>query len=232
MITKISSSGRYHAEHGWLSTYFLFSFAEYYDPQNLEFGNVRVFNDDTIAPHSGFSEHDHDNMEIVTIVHEGVLTHRDSMGSVGAIGAGEVQYMSAGTGVTHAEMNDGSVPVHLYQIWLYPNEHDAMPRYEQKQFSEIPKNELVPFASGHGKTGALTIRSDATIYCAEIEAGKKLTIPVGKGRGLFVYIRDGELNIDGNPFAAGDQARIKDEGTVVAMGVGALSKLVVIETAV
>ena len=134
MITKISSSSRHHADHGWLSTYFLFSFAEYYDPQNLEFGNLRVFNDDTIAPHSGFSEHDHDNMEIVTIVHEGTLTHRDSMGSVGAISAGEVQYMSAGTGVTHAEMNDGGVPVHLFQIWLYPNEKNAAPRYEQKRF--------------------------------------------------------------------------------------------------
>lgn len=230
MIKKILSNGRYHADHGWLSTFFLFSFAEYYDPQNLEFGNVRVFNDDTIAPHSGFSEHDHDNMEIVTIVHEGMLTHRDSMGSVGAIRAGEVQYMSAGTGVTHAEMNDGDAPVHLYQIWLYPNTKNAAPRYEQKQFLNAPKNELVPLASGEGKTGAIAIRSDATVYCAEIDGGKTVAIALGQGRGLFVYVQEGRVSIGGTDFAVGDQARIEGESAVVVNGIGALSKLVAIET--
>lgn len=215
MIQKILASDRYLASHDWLSTYHLFSFADYFDPKNMNFGVLRVFNDDTIDAHSGFGEHGHRDMEIITIVLEGELTHTDSMGNSGSIKSGEVQYMSAGTGVMHSEVNQGGDKVHLYQIWIMPKEKNLKPNYGQKDFSSrVEKNILVPVASGDMHDSALTIQADATIYLGELEAGKELTHHLKKGRGLFIYITEGSLVVNGTHLVVGDQARITEEETV------------------
>lgn len=228
MVTKIPADRRHFADHGWLRTYYLFSFADYYDPANVNFGTLRVFNDDVIAARSGFSEHDHANMEIVTIVLDGELTHGDNMGTGGTIRAGEVQYMSAGSGVTHSEMNRSDAPVHLYQIWLLPDVEDAEPRYAQKDFSSIPKaNILLPVASGSfpppagggversetegSLNGTLEMRTDATIFLSELEMGRTIEHGLLTGRGAFIYVTEGRLDINGTDFMANDQARITHE---------------------
>jgi quercetin 2,3-dioxygenase len=219
MITKIESYKRRLAKHDWLTTYYLFSFANYFDPNNIQFGTLRVFNDDTIAPHSGFGEHQHDNMEIITIVLQGQLTHKDSMGNTGVIRAGEVQRMSAGTGVVHAEMNDGDTPVHLYQIWIFPREQNLAPSYEQKDFSNISnKNVLLPLASGLNHSGTLKINTDATVYNSELETGQSIEHKLNDNRGAFIYLQEGSLDINGTKFKEHDQARISNENklTIIA----------------
>lgn len=230
MITRIEAAKRFKADHGWLQTYHLFSFADYHDPQNIHWGNLRVFNDDTIAGKSGFGEHSHDNMEIVTIVFEGALTHQDSMGNTGVIRKGEVQYMSAGTGVTHAEMNEGEDPVHLYQIWLLPKQRDLKPQYGQKDFSTVAsKNMLLPVASGQDQGEALKMQADATIYTGELKEGESLEHSVQPEQGVFLYVRSGSLEVNGTALDVGDQARIFEEDRI---GITALkdSRFVLIDT--
>lgn len=214
MITHIPAANRYHADHGWLKTHYLFSFADYYDLANMNFGNLRVFNDDSIAAHNGFGEHAHDNMEIVTIVLKGELTHKDSLGNKGTIKAGEVQHMSAGSGITHAEMNESNTPVHLYQIWIAPRAFNLSSRYRQKDFSDMEKNRLVAVASGEEKAGALSMQTDATIYLAEMEAGKSLEHKIKSSRGVFVYLTKGNIAINKTTLAPGDQARISEEDMI------------------
>jgi quercetin 2,3-dioxygenase len=215
MIKKILASSRHHASHGWLSTYHLFSFADYYDPENMNFGSLRVFNDDTIDAHSGFGAHSHQNMEIITIVLEGKLTHKDSLGNVGMIGKGEVQYMSAGTGVTHAEVNEGDAPVHLYQVWITSKEKNLPPLYAQRDFSVISnRNSLLPVAAGIQEGETLFIRTDAVIYTSTLEEGASIQYETKDKRGSFVYITSGVLSINGETYEAGDQARIEGEETL------------------
>ncbi len=218
MITKIEAKDRYRAEHGWLSSHHLFSFAEYHDPRNMNFGVLRVFNDDRIDGENGFGAHGHQNMEIVTIVLEGELTHEDTIGNRKCIKAGEVQYMSAGTGVKHSEMNLAREVVHLYQIWLTPRRNGFTPAYDQKDFSHMEKNILVPVVSGEKQEGVIYIESDATIYKATLEKGKEIVYEVGVGRGVFIYVTRGILEINGTTFNSGDQARIEGEEslTIVA----------------
>lgn len=212
MITKIEASKRHHAKMGWLNTYYLFSFAHYFDPENLQFGSLRVFNDDTIDAYAGFSEHGHENMEIVTIMFKGTLTHTDSMGNRKKIHAGEVQRMSAGTGVIHSEKNLDDEQVELYQIWLLPTKDGIEPSYEQKDFSFLQeKNTLVPIVSGSPTGEALTMHTDAAIYLTELEEGRAVTMNVEKNRGVFVYVRRGEIRLNDESFQAGDQARIQNE---------------------
>ncbi len=228
MIKRIPAAIRYHADHGWLKTHLLFSFANYQDEKNMHFGTLRVFNDDYIDAHNGFSEHEHDNMEIVTIVLEGELTHKDSLGNKGVIKAGEVQQMSAGSGITHAEMNESDAPVHLYQIWLFPNKLSLPTLYGQKDFSNIEKNTLVAIASGEDKAGALPMQTMATIYKAELEAEATINYTLKENRGLFIYVSDGILKINDEVLNTGDQARIKDEKSVSIVTVGK-AKLIIID---
>jgi redox-sensitive bicupin YhaK (pirin superfamily) len=212
MITTIPAEKRYKADHGWLTSYHLFSFADYYDPQNMDFGVLRVMNDDEIAPESGFGEHSHDNMEIVTIVWEGELTHKDNIGNSGVIRAGEVQYMSAGTGVQHEELNESFESTHLYQIWIMPRQQNFSPQYEQKDFSDANNaNILLPIASGEDKEGALAIRADATIYTSLLDEGKSVTHDIQKDHGVFIYVRSGALSVNGVELKLNDQARITNE---------------------
>lgn len=214
MIQKIEARQRYRAHQDWLDTYHLFSFANYFDPDNLQFGVLRVFNDDTIGAFSGFDEHSHDNMEIVTIVLEGELTHRDSLGNQSSIKAGEVQRMSAGTGIIHAEKNLGDELVHLYQLWLLPRTRQAKPSYEQKDFSYYPENQLTPVASGFELEGALTIDSAASIFVGVLEGGRHLEHSVERGNGTFIYLQSGQLVVNGIEVQMGDQLRIEHETTL------------------
>jgi redox-sensitive bicupin YhaK (pirin superfamily) len=214
MITHIPAAKRHGADYGWLKTFYLFSFAHYFDPDNLQFGNLRVFNDDAIAPHRGFDTHGHENMEIVTILFKGTLTHTDSMGNKAHIRAGEMQRMSAGRGVMHAEQNEGSEAVELYQIWLTPNQVDLEPSYEQKDFSEKgKKNELCPLVGS--SEGALRIHADSEIFWAELEANHVIERTVPDGRGVFIYVREGVLTVNGQKIRSGDQMRIASEPLVI-----------------
>lgn len=215
MLRKISAAQRFKAEHGWLTSYHLFSFASYQERGNMNFGTLRVFNDDFIDAHSGFGAHTHDNMEIITLVHSGTLTHQDSMSNSSTIKAGEVQYMSAGMGVTHAELNQSDEPVHLSQIWVFPDEQGLPPHYAQQDFTNSPANVLVPVASGEQKPGAITIRANATIFTAKIEPGQTLRHSLTAHRGLFVYIQEGSIRINGTQLEKEDQARITDETDVL-----------------
>lgn len=215
----IPANKRHFTDHGWLKTYWLFSFSNYYDPDNIDFGSLRVFNDDVVDPGGGFPTHPHKEMEIISIVLDGQLTHADSMGSKGTIGQCEVQRMSAGTGLTHSEYNDGDTPTHFYQIWLYPDEKGLEPAYEQKCFTEAGRrNVLQAVASGRGDEGALTIHVDATIYLSDLDAGKSVVVP-GEGERLtFMYVRSGRVTVGEDQLGAGDQLRVahNDEIRVIA----------------
>ncbi|MEJ2051901.1 MAG: pirin family protein [Calditrichota bacterium] len=212
MIRTIPAADRHFADMGWLKTRWLFSFSHYFDPENVQFGNLRVFNDDRVAPHTGFKMHDHAEMEIVTIMLAGRLTHQDSTGEPMTIGPHEVQRMTAGTGIRHSEMNHGDQEVHLYQIWFFPRESHLDPGYEQKRFPEkIFNNSLVPLVSGAPGDDVISMQADATVYRGRYAPGESFTYRPNKGRGVFLYITTGILNTGDQSFEAGDQARIAGE---------------------
>ena len=211
MFKKILSDERHYSDFGSLKTYWLFSFSDYQDPNNMQFGNLRVFNDDIVMPGAGFPDHQHDTMEIITIVLSGTLTHKDSMGNIATIEAGEVQRMSAGEGIMHSEFNNHKEPVHLYQLWFFPNQ-ETTAGYEQKKI-KIKKNELTLLASNN-QTGALNIRADAKLYQLKLETGRSLEYKISSGKGLFIYHTKGTLLVDSIECKEGSQIRITDEKTV------------------
>ncbi len=210
MIQKIAADNRHYQDLGWLKTYWLFSFGRYFDPENVQFGNLRVFNDDRIHPHTGFDTHSHSEMEIVTIVLQGELTHKDSSGGEGTIGPGEIQRMSAGTGIRHSEKNEGDEEVHLYQIWFFPGEEGLDPGYQQKQFPlDGQKESLKLLVAPNGEKDVVSIHADTQIYQGNLAAGEELEYEVGNVRGAFLYTTDGALEIGDREFTQGDQARIR-----------------------
>lgn len=212
MIQTIKADDRHFSDFGWLKTYWLFSFDNYYDPANVQFGTLRVFNDDVVAPQSGFPTHPHREMEIITTVLAGEVTHKDSMGNHTVIRAGEVQRMSAGTGITHSEYNLGDEPVHFYQIWLLPGARRLTPSYDQKHFAaEARRNRLLAVASGQGLADAVTVHTDATIYVADFEANHATDYALGDGRGAFIYVTEGSLLVNAVRLEAKEQARIAGE---------------------
>jgi redox-sensitive bicupin YhaK (pirin superfamily) len=212
MLQIIKAENRHFGDFGWLKTYWLFSFSNYYDPNNLQFGTLRVFNDDVILPGTGFNTHSHQEMEIVTIVLNGEITHKDSIGTQDVVKKGEVQRMSAGTGIAHSEHNLGDQPLHIYQIWLYPNVSQLKPSYEQKSFANFDqKNQFLPLVSGQGLPDVVKIYSDANIYLAEIEANQILDFKTDQSRGTFVYITNGDITINNQRLTSKDQARIVNE---------------------
>lgn len=229
MIQRIEAAWRHGARYEWLKTFYLFSFANYFDPTNLQFGVLRVFNDDTINAYSGFDEHGHENMEIVTIMLSGQLTHRDSLGNTVTIKAGEVQRMSAGTGVIHAEKNLRDEPVHLYQLWFLPEREQLTPSYAQKDFSYLAPNTLVPIASKNPQGEVLHLSADATLFLAKLEEGKELTYELSAGRGVFVYVQEGTILINNKVFSSGDQARIEQEKTLVLRAEAGNTRIVFID---
>lgn len=215
MIEHIPASERFHHKLGWLNTFHLFSFADYYDPANIQFGTLRVFNDDRIDAHYGFDEHPHANMEIVTIMLEGELTHRDSMGNTKTIRAGEVQRMSAGKGVVHAEKNLAGDPVHLYQLWFFPQQKGIAPSYAQADFSyRIKESGLTPLVSGDAKEGVLLMYADATVYAGRLKSGESLAHDLSPSRGLLLYLTKGELKVQNRLIMPGDQLRITQTNSV------------------
>ncbi|MCF7804456.1 MAG: pirin family protein [Candidatus Marinimicrobia bacterium] len=216
MIRKIPAEDRHYQEMGWLKTHWLFSFSNYFDPENVQFGNLRVFNDDYVEPHSGFQTHPHSEMEIVTIVMSGTITHKDSMGNEISISPGEIQRMTAGTGVRHSEMNDGDDPLKFYQIWFIPDEKGLEPDYGQKKFAtEAYRNSLTPVVSSDSQNGALDINASITIYRSIADPGQTFEYPIEENRGVFLYVTDGELDINGTTFSTKDQARVSEESKIV-----------------
>jgi quercetin 2,3-dioxygenase len=208
----IKAEDRFHLESDWLSAYWLFSFDRYYDPNNMTFGPLRVFNHDTVAGGGGFPTHPHREMEIVTYVLEGALRHKDSTGGAGLIRAGEVQRMTAGTGVAHSEFNfSEEAPVKLLQMWVLPERAGLTPSYEQKRFtSEQRAGMLLPIASGQGAPGAVKIHQDATFYVSRLRAGDRVAHLLKPGRRVFFYVIDGEVTLNGERLGAGDQARVTE----------------------
>ncbi len=208
----IRAGERHFSDMGWLKTYWLFSFSNYFDPNNMQFGNLRVFNDDWVQAHTGFQTHPHAEMEIVTVVMSGALTHEDSMGNTIKIKPGEVQRMSAGTGIEHSEMNRGDEPVELYQIWFLPRERHLKPSYDQRKYDlETFRNSLTPLVTGESSGEIVTMHSDATIFRSVLDAGNVLEYHVKEDRGAFIYITEGEIQINQEVLSKRDQARIPGE---------------------
>ena len=210
-IRKSENRGRF--DHGWLNTYHTFSFAEYQDPDHTHFRALRVINEDRVQPGQGFGTHSHRDMEIVTYVLEGALEHKDSMGNSSVIRPGEVQRMSAGTGVTHSEFNrSDKEPVHLLQIWIFPAEKGLTPSYEQRPFSaQEKKNKLRLVASPKGDQGSVSVHQDVLIYDARLEKGKSVTHKLKQDRGVWVQVIQGELRLNGKGLKEGDGASITNE---------------------
>jgi len=213
MIKVIKSNDRYHADFGWLSTYWHFSFDTYHDPSNMSWGALRVFNDDVIHPGQGFGSHPHRDMEIITYVLEGELEHRDNQGNIGVIHSGEVQVMSAGTGIVHSEYNHSKErPVHLLQLWIMPRTKGLNPRWEQRQFTLAERSgTLLPVVSDGKDPGILHIDQDTTIYVSALKAGQAVVHKSRAGRKAYVFANSGELWLNGTLLTGGDQARIADE---------------------
>ena len=213
MIKILKANERHHRDLGWLSTYWHFSFDDYYDPANMNWGALRVVNDDIIQPGQGFGAHPHRDMEIVTYVLDGELEHQDNQGNRGVIRAGEFQVMSAGTGIVHAEYNHSRErPVHLLQLWITPRTKGLPPRWEQRRFTvEDRMGKLLPVVSGGNVPETLTIDQDAVIYVSSLRDGQEVTHKGRPGRKAYLFVITGSLTVNGTPLAPGDQARIADE---------------------
>lgn len=212
MIQIIKSAQRFHRQEGWLNTRWHFSFDDYFDPQNMGWGNLRVFNDDVVAPGGKFGMHPHANFEIITIVLDGAIVHEDSAGHKGTTGADEVQVMTAGRGVYHSEANEGKKPLHLLQIWIASNRKGLEPAWKQHSFSTKDfENHLCAMVSGVAETSApLPIHQDATLYRARLSKNKSLT-HAQAGAYSYLFVISGELTLNGHALAVGDSAKIKDE---------------------
>ena len=213
MITLRKSSDRGHADHGWLDSYHSFSFAGYHDEKHMGFGNLRVINEDRIAPGTGFGTHGHKDMEIISYVLQGNLGHKDSMGNVKGIPPGDVQRMSAGTGVQHSEFNHAEgETTHFLQIWIEPNVRGITPSYEQKTFSAAEKRgKLRLVASNDGADGSLKVHADAKIYAGLLDGDEGVTVPLNPARKTYVQLVSGGLEVNGQPLAQGDAALLQQE---------------------
>jgi quercetin 2,3-dioxygenase len=220
MIAIRKSDERGHADHGWLNTRFSFSFADYFDPEHIQFRTLRVMNDDRVAGGSGFPPHPHRDMEIVTYVLEGALQHQDSMGNGSVIKPGDVQYMSAGTGVTHSEFNASKTePVHLYQIWMMPDKRGHKPTYDQKSFSDAEKRgKLRLLASPDGRDGSVKIRQDNELYATVLAAGESVKHALKPERHAYVQVARGSVKLNGKALSTGDGAEISAEKSLELTG--------------
>ena len=213
MITVRKSQDRGHADHGWLKSQHSFSFADYHDPAHMGFGNLRVINEDYIAPGTGFGTHGHRDMEIVTYVVSGALAHKDNMGNGTAILPGDVQRMSAGRGVMHSEFNHApDDTTHLLQIWILPSQHGIEPGYEQKHFDAADKRgRLRLVASPDGRDGSVTIHADASIHAGLFDANERAELAIDPARKAYVQLVRGRLSVNGTPLVAGDAAKVSNE---------------------
>ncbi|MEB3329323.1 MAG: pirin family protein [Candidatus Sericytochromatia bacterium] len=222
MLTLRPAHTRGHADHGWLDTWHTFSFADYHDPRHMGLSVLRVINEDRVAPGQGFGMHPHQDMEIISIVLDGELEHRDSMGNTARIRPGEVQRMSAGTGVVHSEYNpQPTKPVHFLQIWILPARQGVAPSYAQQAFPEHERRGVLRcVVSPDGRDGSLTIHQDAALFLTTLAEGEGVTHALAPGRRAYVQVLRGQARVDGEPLAAGDGARLEDQAQLRLEGVG------------
>jgi len=225
MITIRKAQERGHANHGWLDSFHTFSFADYYDPREMGFGTLRVINEDRVAPGKGFGKHPHRDMEIISYVLEGAMEHKDSMGTGSVIRPGDVQRMSAGTGVFHSEFNASpDEPVHFLQIWIEPNRVNAAPGYEQKMFPLAEKKgRLRLIVSPDGSDGSVHINQDARVYATVLEDGDDaVTYTLPAGHDGYIHVARGSVSVNDTPLNAGDGAKINGEHELrLTQGAGA-----------
>ena len=211
MMKVRRANERGHAEHGWLDSYHTFSFANYYDPQWMGFRNLRVINDDLVMPGMGFGTHPHRDMEIITYVLSGALEHKDSLGNGRVIGAGEVQYMAAGTGVQHSEFNPSpDEAVHLLQIWIQPDAKGVKPRYAEKSLKDAAPGTLNLVTSKSGRNDSIAIHQDADLWLARLDAGNTVKHKLAPGRHAWVHVAEGEVSLNGRKLNCGDAAAVSD----------------------
>ena len=217
MITLRESSDRGHADHGWLHSHHSFSFADYYDPQEMGWGPLRVINEDRVEPGQGFGTHGHRDMEIISYVLSGQLQHKDSMGNGTVIRPGDVQRMSAGTGVQHSEFNPSpNAPVHFLQIWIEPETRGMAPSYEERFFAPEDKHgRLRLVASRDGREGSVTVHRDADLYASLLRPKDKLAHRIAAGRLAYLHLVKGAVLLNGLPLKTGDAAKIKEEEELV-----------------
>ena len=221
MQTIIPSATRGSADHGWLKAKHTFSFADYYDPERVHFGALRVINEDRVAPSMGFGTHPHRDMEIVTYPISGSIEHKDSMGNGTVIPAGDVQRMTAGTGVLHSEFNHSpDQELHLLQIWILPERNGLQPGYEQRSVPREEKlNRLRLIGSRDGRDGSLTIHQDVDLYASVLETGKQVTLDEVADRRIFVQVVGGDIDVNGAQLSAGDGLQITDaEAVTISAG--------------
>jgi hypothetical protein len=221
MITLRPSSERGHANHGWLDTHYSFSFSDYFDPRHMGFRDLRVINEDVVSAGRGFGMHPHRDMEILTYIVDGELSHRDSMGQGATIQRNDVQRMSAGTGVMHSEVNQSDQPAHLLQIWILPEAEGLRPSYEDKTFSaEEKRNRLRLIASHDGRDGSTTIHQDASVYASVLDSGKSVELELGPKRHAWVQLISGEIEVNGSRLTRGDGAAISGEKSLQMASTG------------
>lgn len=230
MLSLRKSGDRGWADHGWLKSFHSFSFAEYYDPQHMGFGNLRVINEDRIAPGTGFGTHGHRDMEIISYVLEGELAHRDTLGNVVAIPPGDVQRMSAGTGVRHSEFNHAKdQTTHFLQIWIEPNVTGIAPSYEQKSFAEADKRgRLRLVASPDGAEGSVLIHADARLYAGLFNGAESAAVPLDPARKTYVHVVRGQIEVNGQRLQAGDAAGLQGESSL-SLGAGQAAEVLVFD---
>jgi hypothetical protein len=233
MITIRRSDDRGHFDHGWLDTRHTFSFGDYWYPEHVSFRSLRVLNEDRVVPAAGFGAHGHSDMEIVSYVLSGALAHGDSLGTGSTIVPGDVQYMSAGTGVRHSEFNASKTdPVHFVQIWIVPDRRGYEPRYGQKTFADAEKRgRLRLVASGTGDDGSLAIRQDVNLYATILGETESVPLEIAAGRHLWVQVLRGEADVNGHRLSAGDGLAASDETSFALRGAGAETELLVFDLA-
>ena len=216
MLKLRKSAERGYADHGWLKSYHSFSFAGYHDPDHMGWGNLRVINEDRIEPGTGFGKHSHRNMEIISYVLSGELAHQDSMGNIKGIPPGDVQRMSAGTGVTHSEFNHAKGQVtHFLQIWFEPNVQDIPPGYEQKTIPVAEKQgKLRLIASPTGENGSVAIHADAKLYAGLFDENENASISIDPHRKAYVHLIRGELAVNGQKISSGDAVMLEQESQI------------------
>lgn len=222
MIRLITASQRYEAQvDGWLQSHYLFSFADYYDPENMEFGPLRVFNDDYIKARSGFPTHPHSELEIITIVLSGELTHKDNIGNDTTVSAGQVQRMTSGTGISHSETNESDEDIHVLQLWFVPNKRGLAPSYEVMDVSFLKaKNELIPLVTGQKVLEDVTfINSNSTVYYGSVSQGEEVTFRTFKLRRTLIYVLTGNLLVNNVEADSNDQVRLDDQEVIAIKGV-------------
>lgn len=224
MLTLRAANDRGHAQHGWLDSWHSFSFADYQDPRHMQFGPLRVINEDRVAAGRGFGKHGHQNMEIISYVLEGALGHEDSLGNRSTIVPGDVQRMSAGTGVQHAEFNhrpDGQT--HFLQIWILPTRNGGAPGYEQKAFPEsVKRGRLALIVSPEGSDGSVRVQQDARIHAGLFDGEERASLPLGPGRRGYAHLARGRATVNGRDLNAGDALLLQDEPQVnIEKGSGA-----------